>query len=91
MNTKIFFTLICLFLVGCTAAVAQPGQDASPPVTVPETDYANMPNPASAYCEKRDTNWKSELPKMAAKPVFVLRQMVVNVKNGPTSAVSVPW
>ena len=53
MNTKIFFTLICLFLVGCTAAVAQPGQDASPPVTVPETDYANMPNPASAYCEKQ--------------------------------------
>ncbi len=51
MRARIFFILIGLLLAGCGPAVAQPGQDASPPANLPETDLADMTNPASAYCE----------------------------------------
>ena len=59
MNIKKFLVLLCLLLVGCTRATAQPGQDAILPTPTSPTDPANLPNPASVYCEQQ--GYKSEI------------------------------
>ncbi|MBN1666819.1 MAG: DUF333 domain-containing protein [Anaerolineales bacterium] len=52
---KIFvLTMVCFVLASCTAVQAQTPSDPSEEVTIPtDIPQANMPNPASAYCEQQ--------------------------------------
>ena len=59
MNIKKFLVFFCLLLAGCTQATVQPGQDAILPTPTSPTELANLPNPASVYCEQQ--GYKSEI------------------------------
>jgi putative hemolysin len=59
MNINKCLILFCLFLAGCAQNIAQPNQKAAPTTQVPQNDIANLPNPASVYCQQQ--GYKSEI------------------------------
>jgi putative hemolysin len=53
MDKKMILVIFCLLLAGCSGGITQTDQEiGSPTLTVPP-DSANMPNPASVYCEQQ--------------------------------------
>jgi putative hemolysin len=59
MNKKIIVVLCCLLLAGCAQVTPQPSPVVVPPTSTPQAESADMPNPASVYCEEQ--GYKSEI------------------------------
>ena len=55
MKTRILLIVFCLLVTSCTIVKSQAADGVTTPHTAPTTEptSANLPNPASVYCEEQ--------------------------------------